>query len=61
MLVLFDTIEKEYKELRFELKNSTTIRAEEKRLQLILLNNMEKELHANRSKYRVSSRRIPKV
>jgi len=58
MLVLFDTIEKEYKELRLELKNSTTIRAEERRLQLILLNSMEKELHANRSKYRVSLRRI---
>ncbi len=60
MLVLFDTIEQKYKELRFDIKNSASISADERKLQLILLNNMERELHANRSKYRVSSRRIQK-
>jgi len=60
MLVLFDTIEQKYKERRFNIKNSASISADERKLQLIILNNMEKELNANRSKYRASSRRIQK-
>ena len=60
MLVLFDKVEKLYKEFKLDIDNNTNISTNEKLLQLKILKQLEKDLYTNKAKYKACSKRIQK-